>query len=280
MTKTIIDEQIAKFYLNLKLEEKSYATIKKYISDVRNFLDYLKNQELAKDTVIAYKDFLISKKYAIRSINSKLASLNSFFLFLGRNDLKVKYLKLQQQIFRSEEKELRKTEYERLLSAAKVKGNSRIELVLQTICATGIRVSELKYITLEAVKLGEAVVSLKGKVRTIIIVKRLQKKLLSYAKAHNIKSGMIFITRNGKAMNRINIWREMKELCRQSNVNPQKVFPHNLRHLFARTFYSVEKDIAKLADILGHSNITTTRIYLLATGCEHRNKLEKMRLVI
>lgn len=280
MTKTIIDEQIAKFYLNLKLEEKSYATIKKYISDVRNFLDYLKNQELAKDTVIAYKDFLISKKYAIRSINSKLASLNSFFLFLGRNDLKVKYLKLQQQIFRSEEKELSKPEYERLLSAAKVKGNSRIELVLQTICATGIRVSELKYITLEAVKLGEAVVSLKGKVRTIIIVKRLQKKLLSYAKAHNIKSGMIFITRNGKAMNRINIWREMKELCRQSNVNPQKVFPHNLRHLFARTFYSVEKDIAKLADILGHSNITTTRIYLLATGCEHRNKLEKMRLVI
>lgn len=280
MTKTIIDELIAKFYLNLKLEEKSYATIKKYISDVRNFLDYLKDQELAKDTVIAYKDFLISKKYAIRSINSKLASLNSFFLFLGRNDLKVKYLKLQQQIFRSEEKELSKPEYERLLSAAKVKGNSRIELVLQTICATGIRVSELKYITLEAVKLGEAVVSLKGKVRTIIIVKRLQKKLLSYAKAHNIKSGMIFITRNGKAMNRINIWREMKELCRQSNVNPQKVFPHNLRHLFARTFYSVEKDIAKLADILGHSNITTTRIYLLATGCEHRNKLEKMRLVI
>lgn len=280
MTKTIIDELIAKFYLNLKLEEKSYATIKKYISDVRNFLDYLKDQELAKDTVIAYKDFLISKKYAIRSINSKLASLNSFFSFLGRNDLKVKYLKLQQQIFRSEEKELSKTEYERLLSAAKVKGNSRIELVLQTICATGIRVSELKYITLEAVKLGEAVVSLKGKVRTIIIVKRLQKKLLSYAKAHNIKSGMIFITRNGKAVNRINIWREMKELCRQSNVNPQKVFPHNLRHLFARTFYSVEKDIAKLADILGHSNITTTRIYLLATGCEHRNKLEKMRLVI
>ena len=168
----------------------------------------------------------------------------------------------------------------RLVNTAKQKGNERLNLLIQTICGTGIRVSELQYITVEAVTCGEAVVSLKGKTRSVFIVRELQKKLLRYAAEQKIDSGAIIITRTGKPMSRTNIWREMKSLCEQAGVNPQKVFPHNLRHLFARTFYGIEKDIAKLADILGHSSINTTRIYIITTGNEHRHRMENMRLVI
>jgi len=229
---------------------------------------------------ICDKKKLIDEGYAPRSINSMLASLNSFFSFINRDDLKVKSIKLQRQAFCPEDKELTKDEYKRLVHAAKQKGNERLSLIIQTICGTGIRVSELKFITVEAVKCGEAVVSLKGKTRSVFIVKDLKKKLLAYAKEKKIKSGSIFITRTGTPMNRTNIWREMKNLCKQANVNPNKVFPHNLRHLFARTFYGIEKDIAKLADILGHSSIDTTRIYIVSTGIEHRRRMENMRLVI
>jgi len=187
---------------------------------------------------------------------------------------------LQRQIYCPEEKELTKAEYMRLVHTAKQKGNERLNLLLQTICGTGIRVSELQYITVEAVKCGEAVVSLKGKTRSVFIVRELQKKLLRYAAEQKITTGAIFITRSGKPMSRTNIWREMKNLCVQAGVNPQKVFPHNLRHLFARTFYGIEKDIAKLADILGHSSINTTRIYIITTGNEHRQRMENMRLII
>ena len=236
--------------------------------------------EITKDTVIAYKNKLLSENYAVRSINSMLASLNSLFAFLGWSDCRVKSIKFQRQIYCSEDKELTKAEYTRLVNAAKQKGNGRLNLVLQTICGTGIRVSELQYITVEAVKSGEAVVSLKGKTRTVFIVKELRQKLLHYAKFQNICTGVIFVTRSGRPMSRTNIWREMKNLCEQAGVNPQKVFPHNLRHLFARTFYGIEKDISKLADILGHSNINTTRIYIIATGTEHRQRMENMRLII
>lgn len=216
----------------------------------------------------------------MRSINSMLASINSLFAFLGWHNLKIKALKLQQQIFCREEKELTKAEYTRLCKTAKHNCNERLNLILQTICGTGIRVSELQFITVESVKQNEAVVSLKGKTRSVFIVKDLKKKLLSYAAKQNIKTGMIFVTRTGKPINRTNIWREMKNLCKEANVNPQKVFPHNLRHLFARVFYSIEKDIAKLADILGHSSINTTRIYIISTGTEHRRRMENMRLII
>lgn len=209
-----------------------------------------------------------------------LASVNSLFAFLGWHDLKVKSLKLQQQVFCPEEKELTKAEYYRLCTAAKHKRNKRLNLILQTICGTGIRVSELQYITVEAVKHGEAVVNCKAKTRTIFIVKELKQKLLRYAAEQGIKSGMIFVTRTGKPISRTNIWREMKALCKEANVNPQKVFPHNLRHLFARVFYAIEKDIAKLADILGHSSINTTRIYIISTGTEHRKRMENMRLIM
>ena len=276
----LTENQISAFAVYLKSEEKSENTIEKYIRDVRAFAAYIGESDMTKESVISYKNKLISDNYAVRSINSMLASLNGLFSFLGWNDFKVKSIKLQRQIYCPEKKELTKAEYMRLVNTAKQKGNERLNLLIQTICGTGIRVSELQYITVEAVKGGEAVVSLKGKTRSVFIVRELQKKLLRYAAEQKITSGTIFITRNGKPMSRTNIWREMKSLCEQAGVNPQKVFPHNLRHLFARTFYGIEKDIAKLADILGHSSINTTRIYIITTLNEHRRQMEKMRLIL
>lgn len=276
----LTENRIADFSAYLRSEEKSENTVEKYLRDVQAFAEYLGGAEITKGKVIAYKSRLLAENYAVRSINSMLASLNSLFSFLGWSDCKVKSIKLQRQIYCPEEKELTKAEYMRLVNAAKQKGNERLNLILQTICGTGIRVSELQYITVEAAKRGEAVVSLKGKTRTVFIVKELQKKLLRYAAEQNIQSGAIFITRTGKPMSRTNIWREMKGLCEQAEVNPQKVFPHNLRHLFARVFYGIEKDLAKLADILGHSSINTTRIYIISTGDEHRRQKEHMRLLL
>jgi integrase/recombinase XerD len=276
----LTETQIAAFAVYLKSEEKSENTIEKYMRDVRAFCAYVGEAEMTKETVIAYKNKLLSENYAARSVNSVLASINSLLSFLGWADLKVKSIKLQRQIYCPEEKELTKAEYIRLVNTAKQKGNERLNLLIQTICGTGIRVSELQYITVEAVKCNEAVVSLKGKTRSVFIVRELQKKLLRYAAEQKISSGAIFITRSGKPMSRTNIWREMKSLCVEAGVNPQKVFPHNLRHLFARTFYGIEKDIAKLADILGHSSINTTRIYIITTGNEHRQRMENMRLII
>ena len=276
----LTSEAIYHFKKYLREEEKSKNTIEKYLRDVRAFAAYLGGAAVTKETVIAYKSRLLAENYAVRSINSILASVNSLFAFLGWTDCKVKSIKLQRQVYCPEEKELTKAEYTRLVNTAKQKGNERLNLILQTICGTGIRVSELQYITVEAVKCSEAVVSLKGKTRSVFIVKELQKKLLRYAAEQKIHSGCIFITRTGKPISRTNIWREMKGLCEQAGVNPQKVFPHNLRHLFARIFYGIEKDIAKLADILGHSSINTTRIYIISTGDEHRKRMEHMRLII
>ena len=276
----LTDNQIVAFATYLRNEEKSENTIEKYIRDAKMFVSFAKDTEITKETVIAYKNKLIADNYAIRSINSMLASVNELLSFLGWLDLKVKSIKLQRRIYCPEEKELTKSEYLRLVNTAKQKGNERLNLLIQTICSTGIRVSELQYITMEAAKCGEAVVTLKGKTRSVFIVRELQRKLLRYASEQEISSGAIFITRNGKPMSRTNIWREMKNLCEQADVNPQKVFPHNLRHLFARTFYRIEKDIAKLADILGHSSINTTRIYIITTGNEHRQRMERMRLII
>ena len=275
----ITENIISSFEKHLSEQEKSPSTIEKYIRDVRAFSVFTKNSEITKETVIAYKKHL-QENYAVRSVNSMLASINSLFSFLGWHGVNVKSLKLQQQVFCPEEKELTKAEYSRLCTAAKRKHNERLNLILQTICGTGIRVSELQYITVEAIRLGEAVVNCKAKTRSVFIVKELKQKLLCYAAEQNIKSGMIFVTRTGKPISRTNIWREMKALCKEANVNPQKVFPHNLRHLFARVFYGIEKDIAKLADILGHSSINTTRIYIISTGTEHRKKMENMRLIM
>ena len=275
----ITAKAIAEFKGHLILEERSEMTIEKYIRDVKAFSVYTQNTAVTKEIVIAYKKHL-QENYAVRSVNSMLASINGLFAFLGWHDLRVKSLKLQQQVFCPEEKELTKAEYARLCRTAERKHNERLNLILQTICGTGIRVSELQYITVEATKNGEAVVNCKAKTRSVFIVKELKQKLLRYAAEQGIKNGMIFVTRTGKPISRTNIWREMKALCEEANVNPQKVFPHNLRHLFARVFYGIENDIAKLADILGHSSINTTRIYIISTGTEHRQRMENMRLIL
>ncbi|MBR3805748.1 MAG: tyrosine-type recombinase/integrase [Clostridia bacterium] len=260
-------------------EEKSDATVKKYMHDVKCFLEYMSEKELTKQAVLNYKAEL-PEKYAVASANSMIAAVNSFFKFLGRGELCVKQFKVQREAFCPEEKELSRAEYSRLLAAARRKKNERLDLLIQTVCATGIRVSELQFITVEAVNVGEALVRCKGKSRRIFILPELKKRLAKYIKSRGIKSGAVFITSGGKPMSRSNIWREMKSLCADANVPASKVFPHNLRHLFARTFYSIEKDIAKLADILGHSSINTTRIYIVTSGYEHRRKMEHMHLII
>lgn len=278
MGKRILNNDIIQvFEKHLKHEEKSQITIDKYLCDVKSFMLYAENNAVNKDTVLAYKQML-TEKYAVRSVNSKLASLNCLFSFLGWNDCKVKSLKIQRQAYISEEKELTKTEYLRLIKSAENK--PQISLIVQTICATGIRVSELQYFTVESVKHGTVTVSCKNKTRNIFVPGKLKTLLLRYASRNGITSGLIFRTRTGKPLNRSNIWSEMKKLCKSANVNSSKVFPHNLRKLFARTFYGIEKDIAKLADILGHSSIDTTRIYIMTTGCEHRRKIERLGLII
>ncbi len=279
MARILSNRQIEEFANHLKNEEKSRNTIDKYVRDTRAFAEYANGCEITKDIVLSYK-IELQRKYAAGSVNSVLAAINSLLAFLGWRDLKIKSVKFQQKIFCPEEKELTKAEYARLCTAAEEKHNSRLSLILQTVAATGIRISELKYITVEAAKKGEATVNCKGKTRTVIIVDKLKRKLLGYAKSRKIESGMIFITKSGKSVDRTNIWREMKNLCEEAEVNPEKVFPHNLRHLFARTFYGMDKDIAKLADILGHSSINTTRIYIISTGAEHRRLMENMRLII
>ncbi len=275
----ITSKMITDFEVELRNDEKSSNTIEKYLRDVGAFVVFTRERIIDKALVLEYKAQL-EKDYALASANSILAAINSFFKFVGWYDCCVKQFKVQRKTYCSEESELTKQEYIALVRAAEHKKNERLSLLIQTICGTGIRVSELEYITVEAIKRGEAVVSCKGKSRKVFIVKDLCKKLQKYAKEHNITSGAIFITKTGKPMNRSNIWREMKSLCEQAGVNPNKVFPHNLRHLFARTFYGIEKDIAKLADILGHTSINTTRIYIITTGAEHRRKLENMRLII
>ncbi len=280
MKKRIITKEIIDSFKNYLVEnEKSTATIEKYMRDIRRFIEYLATSAMDKASVLNYKGML-EQNYAVRSANSMLAALNTFLRFAGWHDLCVKQFKVQKEAYCSEDKELTKEDYTALIKAAEQKKNQRLSLVIQTICSTGIRVSELQFITVEAVKRGEAVVSLKGKTRKIFIVSALQKKLLKYAIEQGIVSGFLFITNGGKPLNRSNIWRQMKALCEDAGVSPQKVFPHNLRHLFARTFYGIEKDIAKLADILGHSNINTTRIYIITTGAEHQRRMENMHLII
>ena len=278
--KRILDpKQMQEFEFYLRNEERSVATIEKYMRDVRFFASFVCDAEIDKQKVLDYKGKL-GETYAVSSANSMIAAMNCFLRFCGWHDLCVKQFKMQRQVYCSEEKELTRAEYIRLLEAANAKHNERLNLIIQTICGTGIRVSELQYITVEALHNGEAIVNCKGKNRRVFIVPELKKKLLRYVKEQGISAGMVFVTRGGKPVSRNSIWKDMKALCELANVSPSKVFPHNLRHLFARTFYGIEKDIAKLADILGHASINTTRIYIVTTGAEHKRKMEHMRLII
>ena len=274
----ITTEIIKSFNNYLINEEKAVATVNKYLHDVGEFQIWLGEQELTKTAVLAYKSYLCVH-YAPASVNAALSSLNSFFNFMEWYDLRVKNLKIQKQIFASTDKELTKAEYDRLLQAAKQKKNERLYLLMQTICSTGIRVSEVCYVTVEAVARGVAEINCKGKRRQVFLPRQLCQILKQYIKGQKIKSGAVFITKNGNPLDRSNIWSDMKKLCKAANVSEKKVFPHNLRHLFARTYYSLQKDIVRLADILGHSNVNTTRIYTMETGEIHRRQIQKLGLL-
>ena len=277
--KTISVEIIKKFRLYLYEEEKSGNTIEKYMRDIRFFCGWLQGRRIDKSVVIEYKKELC-EKYAVKSVNSMLSSINAFFAFTGWHDFKVKALKVQRRIFADKSKELSKAEYERLLFAAKDKKNERLYYLMQTIASTGLRVSEIKYVTCDAVRQGQAVINCKGKIRQIFLPKKLCQMLKKYIKSRNIKSGSVFITRSGKPLDRCAIWKMLKNLCESAGVSKDKVFPHNFRHLFARTFYSLQKDIVRLADILGHSSVETTRLYTMESGTEHIKQLQKLGLLL
>ena len=274
----ITTETIKLFKNHLIDEEKAESTVNKYLHDVGEFQTWLGEQELCKAAVLAYKSYLC-EHYAPASVNAELSSLNRFFNFMEWYDLRVKNLKIQKQIFAATDKELTKAEYDRLLQAAKQKKNERLYLLMQTICSTGIRVSEVKYVTVEAVSRGIAEINCKGKRRQVFLPKQLCQILKQYIKEQKIKSGAVFVTRTGNPLDRSNIWSDMKKLCKAANVSEKKVFPHNLRHLFARTYYSLQKDIVRLADILGHSSVNTTRIYTMETGEIHRRQIQKLGLL-
>ena len=276
--RTITSEQIKLFREYLVNEEKAQATVNKYLHDIGEFQIWLDERELCKTAVLAYKSYLC-EQYAPASVNAAVSSLNSFFNFMEWYDLRVKNLKIQKQIFASTDKELTKAEYDRLLQAAKQKKNERLYLLMQTICSTGIRVSEVRYVTVEAVSHGVAEINCKGKRRQVFLPKQLCQILKQYIKEQKIKGGAVFITKNGNPLDRSNIWSDMKKLCKVANVSEKKVFPHNLRHLFARTYYSLQKDIVRLADILGHSSVNTTRIYTMETGEIHRRQIQKLGLL-
>ena len=272
-------QQLTTFARHLRQAERSPGTIENYLRHVRAFAAWLAGRPVTKEAAAEWKEHLLDKGYCPSTINAMLGGLNRFFAFVGWQECQVKALRLQRQLFRDDSKELTRAEYDRLIAAARAMGRERLALLMETICATGIRVSEVQYLTVEAVERGKAEISLKGKIRTILIPGKLRKKLLKFAHKNKTASGEIFLTRNGKGMSRRQILAEMKAICKAAGVEASKVFPHNLRHLFARTFYKVCRDVAKLADVLGHSSIETTRIYLISTGAEHAKELERLGLV-
>lgn len=277
-THEITEETLGKFQAWLTAEERESGTIQKYLRDLATFSAWLGGRGVEKETVTGWKEHLLENGYKPVTVNSMLAAVNTYCRFEGLC-IKVKFLRIQRRLFQEESRNLKKDEYERLIAAAQSEGKERLALLLETIGATGIRVSEVKYITVEALNAGKAEISLKGKIRTILLPGKLCRKLRKYAKKQKIASGEIFITKSGKGMSRKQIWAEMKAICKKAGVEASKVFPHNLRHLFARIYYKVTQDVAKLADLLGHSSIETTRIYLLSTGEEHARQLERLGLV-
>lgn len=271
--------KLTAFAAHLRQEERAVGTVEKYLRDVGAFGRWLAGRVLSKEAVALWKGALVAEGYAPVTINAMVAAVHAYLRFIGREDCRVKFLKVQRRLFRDARRELNRAEYARLLDTAQRQGQERLALLMETICATGIRVSELRYITLEAVRLGRAEIALKGKIRTILLPGKLCRKLRKYARAEKIASGELFLTRSGSPIHRRQVWAEMKRLCAKAGVEPGKVFPHNLRHLFATVFYQRSKDIARLADVLGHSSIETTRLYLLTTGQEHQRALDRLGIV-
>ena len=275
----LTSEQIAAYVRYLKQEERTPATLEKYLRDVRAFALWLDGEAVTKEVVTCWKERLLAEHRAPSTVNAALSALNGLFRFLGWEGCRARFVKVQRRLFRDPARELTRADYDQLVTAARAHDLERLALLMETICATGIRVGEVPYITAEALRRGKAVVALKGKVRTILLPEKLCKKLLKYVKRQKITSGEVFLTGGGKRLSRVQIWAEMKRLCCAAGVAADKVFPHNLRHLFARTFYRACQDVVKLADILGHSSIETTRIYLLTTGTEHLRRLERLGLL-
>ena len=271
--------QIEAFRGHLLAEERAPGTVEKYQRDLRAFLRWLDGRAVTQERAAEWKTELLATSHAPVTVNSMVAALNGLFGFLGWDDCRVKFLRIQRRAFRDQSRELTRAEYTHLVGTARDHGKERLALLMETVCGTGIRVSEVPYITVETARVGRAEIALKGKIRVILLPDKLCRKLLKYARKHKIASGEIFITRSGRRMSRKQIWAEMKQLCTLSGVCPAKVYPHNLRHLFARTFYRACRDIARLADVLGHSSMETTRIYLVTTGVEHMREMEKLGLV-
>ena len=280
MSREITAAQIAAFRQHLLEDEREPTTIRKYLRNVSEFAAWLAGEPVSKELVIQWKDHLQRSGQQPVTVNGKLSALNRFFAFLGWSDCRVKHLRIQRRMFRSTARDLTREDYTRLVETAQALGRDRLALLIETICATGIRVSEVRYITVEAARAGQTTISLKGKLRTILLPGKLCRKLLKYARKKKIASGEIFLTRSGRGLSHRQIWAEMKALCDRAGVERSKVFPHNLRHLFARTFYRDCRDVVKLADVLGHSSIETTRIYLISTGAEHARQMAKLGLVL
>ena len=276
---TLTSEKVTEFGKYLKASERSSGTVEKYLRDVNHFMTWLDGKNVTREQTASWKEYLTEKGYSPITINSMLASIHAFYKFAGWENCRVCFLRVQRQMFREQKKELTKNEYMKLAETARTQKKERLAMLIETICATGIRVSEVKYLTVESLKQGQAVISLKGKIRTILLPDKLIRKLKQYVKKKKIRAGEIFITRNGNSMSRKQIWAEMKDLCDKAGIEKTKVFPHNLRHLFARVFYQSSRDIARLADVLGHSSIETTRIYLLTTGTEYRCWLDNLKLI-
>ena len=275
----IMENSLQQFARRLEREERSRGTIEKYLRDARQFVLWLHGREVTKELAAAWREHLVQSGYAPVTVNSMLSAANHFLRFAGREECRIRFLRIQRRVFREQDREMTRADYRRLLDAAGKQGRERLHLLMETICSTGIRVSEVRYITVEAARQGRAEITLKGKIRTILLPSRLCRKLLKYARAQKTASGEIFLTRSGKSLSRSQIWREMKDLCEKAGVARSRVFPHNLRHLFATLFYGACRDIVKLADILGHSSVNTTRIYLMTTGAEHARQLERLGLV-
>ena len=276
----LMETQLEQFRQYLIREERAMATIEKYVRDVRAFFSYLPyGLDLSKEAVLDYKSRL-SERYKSSSANSMLVALNQYFAFCNRRDLQVRLFKVQRTAFREYNRELTMDDYKKLVQAAKSRNNERLDLLIQTICSTGIRVSEHRYITAESLQKGVIQIAGKGKERTIFLPVKLRRTLSSYCSSRGIAAGPVFVTKNGTPIDRCNIWAEMKSLCSEAGVAPEKVFPHNLRHLFALTYYRIEKDIVRLSDILGHTNIETTRIYTSTTDKECMRSLSRLNLLL
>ena len=280
MTKRRLDpELIDRYAAKLRLDERSEATVEKYTRTLRRYSAWLDGREATRELTTAWKESLLERGLEPSTVNVQLSALDGFYRWQGWTDCCVRHMRVQRRAFMESRRELTREEYERLTASARSSGRERLALVMETLCATGIRVSELRYVTVEALGQGRAEVSLKGKVRTILLPSKLRRKLLKYAKNRGINRGEVFVTKTGRSLSRKQVWQEMKSECARAGIEPGKVFPHNLRHLFARCFYKASRDVTKLADVLGHSSIDTTRIYLMTSFKEHEKLLEALSLV-